>query len=363
MIRLSIATASLVAVGLCSTAVAEDVAPELKAKPYWIGVTASHIAEPAGPMFAPNAPWQEGLAGVELYKYYGVQAPGVKWATKLNVPDFVAFCKRNDLRIACEFGDFFVGSGKRLGDVAFQNTGFNNNVVAQLDPIVAAGGTVSSICLDGPVCRTVKGLVKHPDAMELDDIAGELVRFFKRVRRRYPDIQVGLIPNLPNWDYTKELAGYNGFNTDGSGHTYLAALQCISSALKASGDKVDFVEVDCPYNYYRQTRTRNGDAPVDNAKKLLALQAWCEEGGAEFRLIVNAEHRGGGGKAFHDLVLDYVRALRRDGVFPDGFIIQSWYDKPDKNLPEIEAGTFTNTLRDAVRLINELFPRAKAQYE
>jgi hypothetical protein len=304
-------------------------------------------------MFAPDAPWAEGLAGVGLYKYYGVQAPGVEWATELNVPDFVAFCKRNDLRIACEFGNFWVGSGQPLGEMAFEQA------TAQLDPIIAAGGTVSSIDLDGPVCRTAKGLVEHPDAMELDDIASELVRFFRLVRERYPDIQVGLIPNLPNWDYTEELAGYNGFNTDGSGHTYLAALEAVARALQASGDKVDFVEVDCPYNYYRETRTRNGDAPVDNARKLLALQAWCNENDAEFRLIVNAEHRGGGGKAFHDLVLAYLGDLRQDGVFPDGFIIQSWYDKPDKNLPETEPGTFTNTLRDAVRLINELFPRVE----
>lgn len=343
--------AALAAVGLCSTAVGD--APELEAKPYWIGVTASHIAEPAGPMFAPDAPWTEGLAGVELYKYYGVQAPGAEWATELNVPDFVAFCKRDDLRIACEFGNFIVGTGKPLGEAAFEHA------VAQIDPIIAAGGNVSSIDLDGPVCRTVKGLVEHADAMELDDIASEMVRFFKLVRERYPDIEIGLIPNLPNWDYTEELAGYNGHNTDGSGHTYLAALGRISDALQAAGDKLDFVEVDCPYNYYRETKTRNGDAPVDNAKKLLALQAWCEANGAEFRLIANAEHRGGGGEAFHDLVLEYTRALRRDGVFPDGFIIQSWYDKPDKNLPETEAGTFTNTLRDAVRLINELFPRAE----
>jgi hypothetical protein len=357
MVRLPIATALLVAVGFCSTVGGEDATPELKAKPYWIGVTASHVAEPAGPLFAADAPWKEGLAGVEFYKFYGVQAAGAEWATELNVSDFVAFCKRNDLWIACEFGNFSVKSGRPLSETAFEH------VVAQLDPIIAAGGRVSSIDLDGPVRQTVKGVVKHPDALELDGIAQEMVRFFKLVRERYPEIQVGLIPNLPNWDYTRELAGYNGHNTDGSGHTYLAALERISKALQASGDKLDFVEVDCPYNYYRETRTRKGDAPVDNAKKLLALQAWCEKNSAEFRLIVNAEHRGGGGNAFHDLTLEYVRDLRRDGVFPDGFIIQSWYNKPDKNLPETEADTFTNTLRDTVRLINELFPKASAQGE
>ena len=52
MVRLPIATALLVAVGFCSTVGGENATPELKAKPYWIGVTASHVAEPAGPLFA-----------------------------------------------------------------------------------------------------------------------------------------------------------------------------------------------------------------------------------------------------------------------------------------------------------------------
>ena len=87
--------------------------PILNAKPYSIGVAPSHIAEPIGAMFAADAPWKEGLAGVDTFRYYGCQAGGVKWATKLNVPDYVAFCKRNNLRVACEFGDFVVGAGSK----------------------------------------------------------------------------------------------------------------------------------------------------------------------------------------------------------------------------------------------------------
>ena len=353
--RLMVVLALPTVLVLCSAALsAERSAPSLEAKPYWIGVTASHIAEPAGPMFLPDAPWKEGRAGVELYKFYGVQAVGVDWATELNVADFVAFCNRNDLRMACEFGNFFVGQ-TRLSDSAFEHA------KAQLDPIVAAGGKVYSVDLDGPVCRTVKGIIKDANALELEEAARELARFFSLVRRRYPGIKIGLIPNLPNWDYSEELAGYNGHNTDLSGHTYLAVLTAVCQALDEAGDQMDFVEVDCPYNYYREQRTRKEDAPVDNAKKLRALGQLCAEYDLEFRLIVNAEHRGGGGQAFHQLTTEYVRALRRDGVFPDGFIIQSWYDKPDKNLPETEAGTFTNTVRDAVRLINALFPRKDAR--
>lgn len=330
-----------------------DPMPRLETKPYWIGSTASHVAEPMDPIFAPEAAWPEAIATLNLYKYYGVLAldPSPEWATKMSVPALVDFCNRNNLRLECEFGSFVVGSGKALGDSAFEHA------VAQIDPIVAAGGKVERMTLDGPVCRTVRGLVNHPEAMTLDAIATELSRFFALVRKRYPEIQIGLTPNLPNWDYNETQAGFNGHNTDLSGHTYVAILEQIEKALAAAGEHLDFVEVDCPFNYYRATRTRKGDAPVDNASKLQDLQAWCAKRNIEFVLIVNAEHRGGGGQAFHDLTIEYVNTLRRDGVFPDGFLIQSWYDKPDRNLPETEVGTFANTVRDAAQRINELFPR------
>jgi len=349
LIILPIATLSAIA----ADGPREDPMPKLERKPYWIGATASHVAEPMDPIFAPDAAWPEAVAKLNLYKYYGVLAlaPSPDWATKMSVPALVNFCKRNNLRLECEFGSFVVGSGKALGDSAFQHA------VAQLDPIVVAGGKVDRMTLDGPVCRTVHGIINHPEAMTLDLIATELAKFFVLVGNRYPGIEIGLTPNLPNWDYSEDQAGYNGHNTDLSGITYVAVLERIEKALAAAGKQLDFVEVDCPFNYYRETRTRTGDAPVDNARKLRDLQAWCAERNTEFVLIVNAEHRGGGGQAFHDLTLEYVSRLRRDGVFPDGFLIQSWYDKPDKNLPETEAGTFTNAVRDTAQLINEMFPR------
>lgn len=49
----------------------EEPVPKLKANPFWIGVAPSHVAEAVGPMFAADAPWQEGLSGVDVFKYYG----------------------------------------------------------------------------------------------------------------------------------------------------------------------------------------------------------------------------------------------------------------------------------------------------
>lgn len=239
---------------------------------------------------------------------------------------------------------------------------------AQLDPIFEAGGTVSSVNLDGVIYRTVKGLCKHTGALDLKGVAEETVAFFALVRNRYPNMKIGLTPNLPNWDYTAELHGFSGFATDLTSYTWFEALDAISSALTVAGDKIDYLEVDCPYTYYRQDSTRNGDKALDNKKKFLSIQSWCVANNVEFRMMINTEQNGElredefGNQAFHDLVLEYIRRMRVDGIFPDGFIIQSWYNNPDKNLPETENGTFTNTLRDVVRLIHELYPHDSEQY-
>ncbi len=214
--------------------------------------------------------WKSGLSHLSVYKYYGVQVPGVTWATPLPVPELVAFAKRNNLKLACEFGSFTPGPGHHFSDTAFAE------LERELDPVIAAGGTIYSIDLDGPVCRTIKGIINTPDGMTLEAIASELARFFALARAKYPGLKIGLIPNLPNWDYTRDLLGYNGHNTDMSGYTYLEALEAVSAALKANSDQIDFVEVDCPYNYYREKRTRTKDGPVDNAAKLKALQQWCQ---------------------------------------------------------------------------------------
>lgn len=333
---------------VCAGGEKMDLQP-LKPKQYTIGIAPSHITTPPGPLLKDRSQWRTVANAVDLYKYYGVQLLDTKWATSLDADDLADLAKKEKILLGCEFGDFHLGK-ERIPD----HTLF---AFKQLDPIVKAGGTVSSIHLDGPIRRMLKGFQKSPTALPLDKIAEKLTTFWKAIRAKYPDIRIGLITNLPNWDYTKELVGFNGHYTDRSRVTYLEALSAVHKALKKAGDKMDFVEVDCPYNYYRATRTRNGDAAVDNGAKLRHLQKWCEERKVLFHLVVNAEPRGQGGKGFHDQTCAYVRHLRRDRVFPDVFIIQSWYKQPDKHLPETEANTFMNTAKDAAGLVRKLYPR------
>jgi len=329
--------------------------PSLTAKPYVIGIAPSLIAAPPAPLFESDSGWAQVAKQTDLYRYFGVQLMKGKeweWTTHLDPRSLVKFTKVRGIKLACEFGDFHLGDGPAIPDaskVAFM----------QLDPIFAAGGEVSSIHLDGSVRRMIKGFQKHPNAISLDEITGKMVGFWQKIHAKYPRIRIGLTANLPNWDYTKELVGYNGHYTDASGVTYSRVLNTLHRALTKAGEKIDFVEVDCPYNYYREKRTRKNDADVDNARKFTELQKWCKKRDIRFNLIVNAEPRNEGAKGFHDLTCEYVRHLRRDGIFPDVFIVQSWYKEPSRSLPETENYTFMNTAKDAIALIQKLYPSKK----
>lgn len=322
--------------------------PSLQAKPYVIGAAPSHITLSPKALFESDAEWATVARQIDLYKYYGVQLiKDVKWATQLDPKALVDFTKARNIKLGCEFGDFnFIKDAKDASEHAFR----------QLDPIFEVGGEVSSIHLDGPVRHMLKGHQESPNALSLNEVAVRMVRFFKQIRKKYPNIRIGVITNFPNWDYTADLVGYNGHYTDRSGVTYSEVLDVLHRVLADADEKIDFVEVDCPYNYYREKRSRSDDADIDNARKLTKLQQWCKERAIGFNLIVNAEPRTEGAKGFHDMTCEYVQQLRRDGIFPDVFIVQSWYKQPAKHLPETERYTFMNTAKDAIALIKKRYP-------
>ena len=332
-----------------------EVLPPLAAKAYEIGVAPSHVAAPPASLFDAPDQWRTVASQVSLFKYYGVQFLDTDWATQLEPEKLVAFAASKEMRVGCEFGDF---SPRRRGAKDLAATAFR-----QLDPVVEAEGRISSIHLDGPIRRMIQGVQDQPHALSLDQIAERLVGFWGELGSRYPDLRIGLVVNLPNWDYTRDFSGYNGHFTDRSGLTYAEALDAVHGSLSEAGMKMDFLEIDCPYQYYRETRTRKGDAAVNNAGKFAAIQRWCQERDIKLHLVLNAEPRNGGARLFHELTCEYVRHLRRDGIFPDVFVVQSWYREPEQNLPEDTPFTFMHTTREAIALIRDLYPNAVNQEE
>ena len=324
-------------------------ASEVVRKNYKIGIAPSHVTTSPNSLLKNTSQWELVSKQIDFYKYYGVQFMSLSQFASIDPKVLVAFAKKEKISLGCEFGDFHLSKNmtERVVQSAFK----------QLDPVFQNEGRVDSLHLDGPIRRMLQGFQDHPNALSLGEISSLLVKFWKKMKSRYPKIQIGLITNLPNWDYTKELHGWNGHYTDRSGVTYLQALQEIHSALLESGQKMDFLEIDCPYNYYREVKTRKGDAMVNNAAKLSHIENWCLNNGIQFHLVVNAEPRKNGAKGFYDLTCEYVQRLHQDKIYPDSFIFQSWYKQPAEHLPETKKYTFMNTARDAIHSVHQLYTK------
>ena len=327
--------------------------PQLVAKSYSIGIAPSHIVDTPNSLFESDSNWRQLSQNIDYYKYYGgqlMQGKEWNWINHIDSKSIVEFSKHHQINIGCEFGDFHLEI-ENINDTY-------KLALQQLDPIFESGGKVSSIHLDGPFRRMIKGINNKPNAMNLKAICNTLSEFWINIHNKYPEIKIGLIVNLPNWDYTKEFVGYNGYYTDQSGYTYLQILDTLNQRLNNLNKHIDFIEIDCPYNYYKERYTRNKDSKLDNPSKFINIQKWCKKNHIDFNLIINAEHRQRGAMEFYNLTCKYVQKIRNAGIFPDTFTIQSWFTEPSNNLPETEKYTFTNSAKDAIFLINELYPKS-----
>ena len=347
---------------LCAACAAPAADPPLEPKPYRIGIAPSHITTPTAPLFAERVDeWDEVRESIDFYKVYSLQAVPPKWATPLPVDSFAAFVKKHGIEVDAEFGSFGLNDGVDEGRFSAERAKAMHAWMGH------RGIKMHALHLDGPVRRMLAYEGKKGCSLPLAKAAEELAVFIAECRAAFPGTQIGLITNFPNWHYTPEHPGMLGGYTQKSGVHYLDALEAVWRAAERHGTRFDFVEVDCPFNYYRATANRaDPSRRVDNAAKFKALQRWCEDKGIGFWLVVNfdtnpqkvAQKAELGNRLFHDNTLAYIRRLHQDGVFPDCFTIQSWYKLPEEHLPEEGGHSFMHTARDAIRLIRQLYPCA-----
>ena len=337
--------------------------PPLATKPYQVGIAPSHITTPTAPLFGSRVgDWDEVRDSIDFYKIYSLQAVPPRWATPLPIDSFAAFVKKHGIAVDAEFGSFRPGGGVGEGKAAAERARAMHAWLGH------RGLKLRALHLDGPIRRLMACDREGAGGLSLKQAANEIAIFLSESRKNFPDTQIGLITNFPNWHYTPEHPGMLGTWTDRSGVHYHDALEAVYRAAHDRKTSFDFVEVDCPLNYYRATANRSDPSrKVDNAAKFKALQRWCEERDLEFWLVVNFDTNPQdvagkaklGNRLFHDETLAYIRRLRKDGVFPDCFTIQSWYKLPEEHLPEEGGHSFMHTARDSIRLIRQLFPESE----
>lgn len=330
------------------------LAPSLFAAEY--GIAPSHIAAPSNALYRQVEAWREVWSQATLLKIYDVQLRGAKWASQVDPAALAEFLKTSRLKLGVEYGTRFGHGGGH--EVAA-------DILKNIAPLEKAGIKVYSIHLDGAVVRTLQNIKSPPNPgaparYELERVAEEIAELFGALRRARPELKIGLVPNLMNWDWSATVPGALGQWSRESGVNYRDALDRIDEALRRRGEKIDFIEVDAPYNYYKLDKTISG-RKFDGPKLLGEVQSWCRARKIEFHLIVNCEPREpfgdypetasdqekrAGAGVFRRGTEAYLRRLGQDGVTPDLLLIQSWYRAPAEVLPMTDRDSFTGIVNN-----------------
>ncbi len=333
---------------------------------YRIMLTGSGIVGSPNPLFAEPCQWPELLKKVDGYKYYGRQFMFPE-ERRLDAEAFARFTKESSLTVGVEFGHMFL---PREGSRQQPWERWLKEAVAEIQPVFDAGGRVDTVHIDGPIRRLLGfggGGGRRQRSLPYDRAMEEFVTFWLALEKKYPDIRIGYLVNLPNWDYSDEHPGYVGHFSDRTGKNFREVLSEFHTKLTGAGGTLSFVEIDSPYKYYIATKTRRGDAAVDNPAKFRHLEQWCRQHKIQLHIIVNeaalsrkvenppAELVVQETRRFTENSARYVEALSRDGISPDVFLIQSWYRVPAVHVPENKVGTTTHAALHIASRIEQRF--------
>jgi hypothetical protein len=231
---------------------AEAPGPPLEPKPYRIGIAPSHITTPTAPLFGERVEdWDEVRGAIDFYKVYSLQAVPPTWATRLDVNAFAAFAKEHGIAVDAEFGAFGLNNGVEEGKASAERARAMHAWLGH------RGLRLRALHLDGPMTRMLAREGKKGCSLSLEQASAEVAVFLAECRTAFPGTKIGLITNFPNWHYTPNHPGMLGTWTNSHGIHYHEALEAVYEAAKANGTGFDFVEVDCPWNYYRATANRS----------------------------------------------------------------------------------------------------------
>jgi hypothetical protein len=279
--------------------------------------------------------WPETFEKIHGIKYYWHEGTG------LTVPkiDHRRLANFSNVKwIGCEFGAF----SKRSNHIPY------DYIEAALAPMTGQyKAKVRSLHLDNPFSKRMVGW-----GDSLDEAAKYIAGFCKHVQDNYQyapgkPIHIALTTSFPNWHWSPQLLCAPGMFTAGNEQStgvYLSQLiPAFVDGLNRVGVRLAAVEIDCPWDYYKNRR--------ETYRRIYhEAHKFCMVNDIKYHLICNAvANLPGEGVKFQAESLEYLKAIQEDGArqdYPfrfDSILCQSWYAYPSRVIPETLDNTLTNT--------------------
>lgn len=254
-------------------------------------------------LFAPGAAWASAASRVHVFKIYGSWIGN--YATDDELRRVVAGVASRGLALAVEMGPFLPTEGCGSGVEGFDGT------LDYVRRIRDAGGTVQVVAFDEPYAFA--HVYDGPNACRwpIERLARGVADFVRELRKIAPGVIVGDIE--PMW------AGISAAEMG----TWLDAYR------EAAGEPFAFLHLDIDWGR------------ADWPEVLLAAEAAARAREVPIGVIYNGSDAGSD-ELWRDRAVERIVTYEeRWGGDPDHVVFQSWFDHPDRVLPESDPTTFT----------------------
>jgi hypothetical protein len=328
-----------VAGGSCAATVpaGADVSCRKRDIELWMGPT--HVSSSGSVIsdfkaaFATDAPWPKARKATTIFKTYS----GTIATLLQQEPRWVSDT------LAPRLGAWGIGLGIEVGGAT--GASCNADRYAGLDQELAGMRAlrslhvpVAALVMDSPLWAFVGDAAACP-GHDLDRAIADIVRYMKAMRAEFPGVRLGLTDPIPN-----RLRGPATLDADLDAlHTIYAR---VGAGLAAAGLALDFVQLDHPHNY--QAYLGFGDY-----RHLVRIEDMLRyEFHVAPQLIFND---AGGGQtsnaSFREQSLTMLDGVLRAGGRPSGYVFQSWYQYPDRILPESDASSHAGIVLGASAIV------------
>lgn len=282
---------------------------------------------------------------------------------------FIESLLANDIKIAIEHGgllDWHADKGAQAGKASFTQDSTTIQFLIDMIKSIDSSRNIDILDMDGPLRRMLFPNDKKSNFHTLTTAMDELYKVVNLWKDFIPDVKINLLTNFPNWSWDSTPAYFAIDGESGGYGQYRDVMNQIRLRNRDLYYRIDGLTIDNPYNYALGLSGSNQPdiiEGVDWIKRIRELENNARLLGLDVNMIYNTD--GARNDSMYSAqTLAYIQTYRAEGGRPDGYWIQSWYDRPEKWLPEEEPFTMTNIVLSALPLIQieEQDPSKTSEY-
>ncbi|MFA6233890.1 MAG: T9SS type A sorting domain-containing protein [Bacteroidota bacterium] len=306
-------------------------------------------------VLADTAQWSEVLGKLDILKIYIGDIN--ERVDPQQARALVSALLAHDIKIAIELGgllDWHASKGDQTAQASFQQEFASVKPLIELIKSIDPARSIDMLDMDGPIRRMLFPNNAKADYHTLASAVTELSKVVQLWRDSVPGIEINLLTNFPNWAWgaTPAYFAIDG-ESDGYGR-YLDVLDAINAEKVKSGLYFDGLTIDNPYDYATGTAQSNQTtliAGVDWMQRIAELDEKAKSMGMKVNMIFNT-NGGRTAAGYSEQTLELIDLYHQRAGKPDGYWIQSWYQLPGAWLPESDAYTMTNLVREAMKKVS-----------